>query len=33
MLLLAWHVQNFRIQNNISDELFAEMQAYAGIIE
>lgn len=33
MLLLSWHVQNFRIQNNISDELFAEMQAYAGIIE
>ncbi len=33
MLLLAWHVQNFRIQNNISDKLFAEMQAYAGIIE
>lgn len=31
MLLLAWHVQNFRIKNNISDELFAEMQAYAGI--
>lgn len=33
MLLLAWHVQNFRIQNNISDALFAEMQSYAGIIE
>ena len=33
MLLLAWHVQNFRIENNISDKLFAQMQAYAGIIE
>jgi len=33
MLLLAWHVQNFRIQNDISDELFAKMQAYAGIVE
>ncbi len=31
MLLLAWHVENFKIQNNISDELFREMQAYAGI--
>lgn len=33
MLLLSWHVQNFRIENSISDALFAEMQAYAGIIE
>ena len=31
MLLLAWHVENFKIQNNISDKLFREMQAYAGI--
>jgi hypothetical protein len=31
MLLLAWHVENFKIQNNISDELFREMQAYTGI--
>jgi hypothetical protein len=30
---LAWHVQNFRIINNISDKLFKEMQAYAGIVE
>jgi len=33
MLLLSWHVQNFRTENSISDALFAEMQAYAGIIE
>ena len=33
LLLITWHVQNFRIKNNISDELFAEMQAYAGIVE
>ncbi|KIM08820.1 MAG: hypothetical protein KU29_03625 [Sulfurovum sp. FS06-10] len=32
-LLLAWYVQNFRIINNISDKLFKEMQAYAGIVE
>ncbi len=31
LLLIAWDVQNFRIKNNISDKLFAEMQAYAGI--
>jgi len=24
-------IENFKIQNNISDELFREMQAYAGI--
>ena len=31
ILLLAWHVENFKIQNNISDEMFRQMQAYAGI--
>ncbi len=31
MLLLAWHVENYKIINNISDEIFREMQAYAGI--
>jgi hypothetical protein len=31
MLLFAWHVENFKIQNNISDEMFRQMQAYAGI--
>ena len=31
VLLLAWHVENFKIQNNISDEMFRQMQAYAGI--
>jgi len=33
ILLLAWHVENFKIQNNISDEMFRQMQAYAGIGE
>jgi len=33
MLLLSWHVQIFGIENSISDALFAQMQAYAGIIE
>jgi hypothetical protein len=33
MLLLSWHVENFKIQNNISDEMFKQMQAYAGIGE
>ena len=33
ILLLAWHVENFKRQNNISDEMFRKMQAYAGIGE
>ena len=33
MLLLAWHVENFKIEHNISDEMFRQMQAYAGIGE
>lgn len=33
ILLLAWHVENFKIKNNISDEMFRQMQAYAGIGE
>jgi len=31
LLLLTWHVENYKIINNISDEMFREMQAYAGI--
>ena len=31
IMLLAWHVENFKIENNISDEMFRQMQAYAGI--
>jgi len=31
VLLTAWHLENFKIQNSISDEMFREMQAYAGI--
>jgi hypothetical protein len=31
VLLTAWHLENFKIQNNISDEMFKQMQAYAGI--
>lgn len=31
ILLTAWHLENFKIQNNISDEMFKQMQAYAGI--
>jgi hypothetical protein len=33
MLLLTWHVENYKIENNISDEMFRQMQAYAGIGE
>ncbi|MDQ7061790.1 MAG: transposase [Sulfurimonas sp.] len=33
LLLIAWSVQDFRLKNDISDKLFAEMQAYAGILE
>ena len=33
MLLMAWHVENFEIKHNISDEMFRQMQAYAGIRE
>ena len=33
ILLLAWHVENFKKENNISDEMFRQMQAYAGIGE
>ena len=33
MLLMAWHVENFKIEHNISDEMFRQMQAYAGIGE
>jgi len=33
MLLLAWHVENYKIEHNISDEMFRQMQAYAGIGE
>ena len=31
VLLTAWHLENFKIQNNISEEMFKRMQAYAGI--
>jgi len=31
VLLTAWHLENFKIQNKISDEMFKQMQAYAGI--
>ena len=31
VLLTAWHLENFKIQNNISDKMFKEMQSYAGI--
>lgn len=31
-LLMVWHVENFKIQNNISEEFYREMQSYAGII-
>jgi len=33
MLLMAWHVENFKIKHNISDEMFRQMQAYVGIGE
>lgn len=33
ILLLAWHVENFKKENHISDEMFRQMQAYAGIGE
>ena len=33
VLLMAWHVENFKIEHNISDEMFRQMQAYAGIGE
>ena len=33
VLLIAWHVENFKIEHNISDEMFRQMQAYAGIGE
>lgn len=33
VLLLAWHVENFKKEHNISDEMFRQMQAYAGIGE
>ena len=31
ILLLAWHVEEFKKEHDISDEMFREMQAYAGI--
>ena len=31
ILLTAWHLENLKIQNKISDEMFKQMQAYAGI--
>ncbi|MBL0708749.1 MAG: hypothetical protein JJW00_06875, partial [Sulfurimonas sp.] len=31
VILTAWHLENFKIQNNISEEMFKQMQAYAGI--
>ncbi|MEA1893205.1 MAG: hypothetical protein U9N33_10925 [Campylobacterota bacterium] len=31
VLLTAWHLENFKIQHSISDEMFKQMQAYAGI--
>ena len=33
LLLFAKHVENFKKENNISDEMFRQMQAYAGIEE
>jgi hypothetical protein len=33
MLLLAWQLEKYKIENNISDEMFRQMQAYAGIGE
>ena len=33
ILLLAWQVEKFKIKHNISDEMFKEMQIYAGIRE
>ena len=33
ILLLAWHVENFKKENHISDEMFRQMQVYAGIGE
>ena len=31
LLLLAWELENYKKKNNISDEMFREMQSYAGI--
>ena len=31
ILFLAWHVENFKKEHNIPDEMFRQMQAYAGI--
>jgi len=31
ILLLAWHVEKFKKEHNISEEMFKQMQAYAGI--
>ena len=33
MLLLAWELEKYKTENNISDEMFRQMQAYAGIGE
>jgi len=33
LLLFAKHVENFKKENDISDEMFRQMQAYAGIEE
>lgn len=33
VLLLAWDLEKYKIENNISDEMFRQMQAYAGIGE
>jgi hypothetical protein len=33
LLLLAWELENYKIENNISDEMFRKMQSYAGIGE
>jgi len=33
MLLLAWQLEKYKVENNISDEMFRQMQAYAGIGE
>ena len=31
LLSLSWELEKFKKENNISDEMFRQMQAYAGI--
>ncbi len=31
ILLLAWHVENFKKEHNISDEMFRQIWAYTSI--